>query len=357
MARALELAAEADYRTSPNPMVGAVVVDVSGQSVGEGYHVRAGEPHAERVALAQAGTRARGGTLYVTLEPCAHQGRTPPCVEAVVEAGVSRVVAAVRDPYPATAGVGLERLREAGVATEAGVLAGEAEELNRFFLHRWRTGRPYVTAKFAMSLDGKIATRNRESRWISSEESRRHGHELRHQHDTLMVGVGTVLADDPELAARPPARESPRQPLRVILDSRLRTPASAKAVPGALIACTPAASAAARKTLIDAGAQIAELPAGTDGVDVGALLDLLTGRGLNSVLVEGGAGVHGSFFGSRLVQRVHAYVAPVVIGGVEAPGPVGGRGVDRLAAALRLTGVRTMSLGEDVLITAECSRG
>ena len=358
MTRALELAAAADYATSPNPMVGAVVLDPAGRPVGEGLHRRAGEPHAEIVALGQAGARARGGTLYVNLEPHDHQGRTAPCSVAIIEAGIARVVAAVQDPNPATDGAGFRRLRAAGVRVDVGLLAEEATELNRFFLHRQRTGLPYVTSKFAISLDGRIATSSGQSRWISGPVSREHGHLLRHQHDAILVGSGTVLEDDPALSARPRDHDHPRQPVRVILDSRLRTPPGAAAAGGALIFASAPVDLESRRRLEARGAEIMVCDPGPDGrPDPRAVLEALAARAVISVLVEGGAAVHWSFLSAGLVSRIHAYLAPLVIGGTAAPGPVGGPGFERLADALRIGPLSAVAMGEDIMIRAECSPG
>ncbi|MGH7698376.1 MAG: bifunctional diaminohydroxyphosphoribosylaminopyrimidine deaminase/5-amino-6-(5-phosphoribosylamino)uracil reductase RibD, partial [Candidatus Dormibacteria bacterium] len=268
MRRALELAGQADYRTSPNPMVGAVVLDRWGALAGEGFHRRPGLPHAEAEALAAAGERAKGGTLVVNLEPCSHHARTPPCADAVVRAGVRRVVAAMVDPNPEVDGAGLERIMEAGIEVAVGACEGEARRLNSFFIHHARTRRPFVSAKFAASLDGKIATASGQSRWISGPESRRYTHRLRHIHDAIMVGVNTVLADDPRLTARDlpegdpaAAPPGPRQPLRVVLDSALRIaresrvlmPEEAGSRPRTLLATTARADAARVEALRESG--------------------------------------------------------------------------------------------------------
>jgi len=344
--RAIDLARQADYWTAPNPMVGAVVLDVHGEVVGEGYHRRAGQPHAEQEALEAAGARARGGTLYVNLEPCTHAHRAAPCAQAVVQSGVRRVVISMADPDHRVRGAGIDMLRSAGVETVVGVQEDRARRLNEFYIKHRLTGRPFVTAKFAMSLDGKIATRTGESRWVSGTRSRAHGHRLRHEHDAILVGVGTVLTDDPELTARIEGSEA-RQPLRVILDSRLRTPPTAKvAGPNTLIATTRVGAAGRAEILV--------LPAAPDGrVDVVALLDELGRRGILSLLVEGGGETHASFFAAGLVDRVVAYVAPIVIGGREAPGPVGGSGVEGLSDAIRLRDVETARIGDDFLITGD----
>jgi diaminohydroxyphosphoribosylaminopyrimidine deaminase/5-amino-6-(5-phosphoribosylamino)uracil reductase len=328
MARALRLARRADFRTSPNPMVGCVVVD-DGVAVGEGLHEQAGGPHAEVMALRSAGERARGATVYVTLEPCSHQGRTPPCTQALLDAGVWRVVVAMLDPDPRVHGRGVRLLRERGVHVEVGVGEEQATELNRAYLHHRLTGRPLVSAKFACSLDGRIATRTGESRWITGEEARRHVHRLRHEHDAILVGVGTVLADDPMLNARFPGA---RQPLKVVLDSRGRTPATARVRLG------PA------PLLID------------PGDDLTALLGSLGDRGVLSLLVEGGASVLGSFFDAGLVDRVFAYLNPSIIGGEGAPSAVGGVGAATLGERPRLVRVGSEHLGDDILVTGDVHR-
>jgi diaminohydroxyphosphoribosylaminopyrimidine deaminase / 5-amino-6-(5-phosphoribosylamino)uracil reductase len=343
-ARALELARLADYRTSPNPMVGAVVVDASGTLAGEGYHERRGAAHAEEVALAEAGGRARGGTIYVNLEPCPHAHRRPCCAEAIVAAGVSRAVIAMEDPDPRVRGRGMEILRAAGVETTLGVLEAPAHRLNEFYVKHRMTGRPFVTAKFAMSLDGKIATASGESRWISSEPARRHGHGLRHAHDAILVGVNTVLVDDPELSTRGPG-EDQRQPIRIVLDSRLRTPPKARVLgPGTILATTLDGAFT--------GAEVLQLPGDERGrVALEPLLDELGRRQVLSLLVEGGAETHASFFAAGLVDKVYAYIAPMVIGGRAAPGPVAGSGVDHLADSSKLIDMEAETLGGDFLIS------
>ena len=343
-ARAIELARQADYGTSPNPMVGAVVVDAGGLVAGEGFHRQAGEAHAEEEALAAAGERARGGTLYVNLEPCPHAHRTPSCAQAAIDAGITRVVVSMTDPDERVRGTGLRMLESAGIETEVGVLEDRASRLNEFYVKHRLTGRPFVSAKFAMSLDGKIATRTGESRWITGEEARAHAHRLRHEHDAILVGVNTVMADDPELTVRLEG-DSWRQPLRIVLDSQLKIRQSARIVgPNALIATTRPGRVGSTEVL--------RLPAAADGrVSLPALLDELGRRGTLSLLVEGGGEVHASFFAAGLVDKVHAYVAPRLIGGREAPGPLGGPGVDHLAAATHLSEVDFVRLGDDLLIT------
>ena len=343
-ARAIELALRADYRTSPNPMVGAVVVDAAGNLAGEGYHRQAGQPHAEQEALAVAGNHARGGTMYVNLEPCTHLHRTPSCAEAVILAGISRVVVSMPDPDERVSGAGITKLEAASIETVVGVHEERARRLNEFYIKHRLTGRPFVSAKFAMSLDGKIATRAGESRWITGEESRLHVHRLRHIHDAILVGVETVIADDPELTARLDGEEA-RQPLRVVLDSQLRTRMSARVVgPNTLIATTRSGRVGT--------AEVLPLPATAEGrVQLAPLLDELGNRGILSLLVEGGSEVHGSFLAAGLVDKVHAYVAPRLIGGRDAPGAIGGSGVEQLVQAVQLRDLDTIRLGADILIT------
>jgi diaminohydroxyphosphoribosylaminopyrimidine deaminase/5-amino-6-(5-phosphoribosylamino)uracil reductase len=325
-------------------MVGAVVVDSAGLLAGEGFHRKAGEPHAEEEALGVAGERARNGTLYVNLEPCSHAHRTPSCAQAAIDAGVGRVVVSMTDPDERVRGAGLRMLESAGITTTVGVLEERAQRLNEFYVKHRLTGRPFVTAKFAMSLDGKIATRTGESRWITGEEARAHGHRLRHAHDAILVGVNTVIADDPELSTRLDGDDS-RQPLRVVLDSQLRIRQSARIVgANTLIATTKPGRVGA--------AEVLRLPAGPGGrVSLPALLDELGKRGTLSLLVEGGAEVHASFFADALVDKVYAYLAPRLIGGREAPGPLAGKGIDHLGASTHLNELDFVRLGDDLLIT------
>jgi len=354
MARALELAARARGRTSPNPMVGAVLVK-DGEIVGEGFHPRAGEPHAEIFALRQAGERARGATLYINLEPCCHYGRTPPCTEALIRAGVAEVHMAMEDPNPLVHGKGRAALEAAGIRTFVGEHESEARQLNEVFIKYITTGRPFVTAKFAMSLDGKIATHTGQSRWITGEAARRRVHELRDVSDAICVGVSTILADDPRLTTRLD-KPDVKHPLRVILDSRGRAPLTARvfdpALPGrTVVATTPAMPSTHRAALEAQGVEVWALPPDDRGcVDLAALLDRLGEREITSLLVEGGGTVLASFFERRLVDKVMAFVAPLIIGGKNAPTPVRGTGASCLADALRLKRVSVERVGEDVLI-------
>jgi diaminohydroxyphosphoribosylaminopyrimidine deaminase/5-amino-6-(5-phosphoribosylamino)uracil reductase len=334
--------------------VGAVVTD-GAEIVGEGWHRRAGEPHAEVLALAAAGERARGGTLHVTLEPCAHHGRTPPCAEAVIAAGIRRVVACHRDPDPRVGGRGFERLAAAGIELEVGRLAAEAVELNFAYLVTRVLGRPAVTLKWAASLDGRIATASGESRWITGERARREALELREIHDAILIGSGTLLADDPRLNRRLGGTDRPI--LRAVADRRLRAPAAARLFDqaGPVVVYTESADAARRAALERRGAEIVTLAAVTPA----AILDDLAGRSVLGVLVEGGGCLAGAFFDAGLWDRVAAFSAPIVIGGDGAAAPVGGAGAATLAAAGRLARVRRRRLDEDLLVTGireECSR-
>jgi diaminohydroxyphosphoribosylaminopyrimidine deaminase / 5-amino-6-(5-phosphoribosylamino)uracil reductase len=326
-------------------MVGAVVLDDAGRVAGEGFHRQAGSPHAEEVALAAADERAKGSTLYVNLEPCSHQHRKPSCAEAVIAAGVRRVVISMEDPDERVRGAGIRMLQAAGIETVVGGLADEARQLNEFYIKHRLSGRPFVSVKFAMSLDGKIATRTGESHWITGIEARAHGHRLRHVHDAILVGVDTVVADDPQLTARLDGGGEARQPLRVVVDSKVRTPATAKVVAAnTLIATT-------QKGRVG-DAEMLQLPAREDGrVPLPALLDELGRRGVLSLLVEGGAEVHASFLIEGLVDKVFAYIAPRLIGGRDAPGAVGGVGVERLKDAISLRDVELVRLGADLLVS------
>jgi diaminohydroxyphosphoribosylaminopyrimidine deaminase/5-amino-6-(5-phosphoribosylamino)uracil reductase len=351
MRRALALAARGRGAVEPNPMVGAVVLDPGGAVAGEGWHERFGGPHAEVHALAAAGDRARGGTLVVTLEPCCHHGKTPPCTDAVLKAGIARVVAAMADPFPKVAGGGVERLRAVGVAVEVGVCEADARRLNAAYLKLLRTGRPWVHLKWAMTLDGKTATRTGDSQWISGPESRRKVHELRGVVDAVVVGRGTVAADDPLLTARPPG---PRTAARVVLTASGDLPelcqlrATARASP--VIVFTATGNADELAGWAADGAEVLGLPVGDSGLSIDAVLAELGRRRMTHVLVEGGAGVHGAFLDAGAVDEVHAFVAPVLVGGGGAAGVTGGRGAEKLAHALRLTELTAEPSGADVYL-------
>lgn len=346
MERALQLAALAEGRTSPNPLVGAVVLDASGQLVGEGFHAAAGAPHAEVGALAQAGARARGGTLVVTLEPCCHQGRTPPCSEAVIAAGVARVVVAMADPDPRVAGRGLAQLRLAGIEVVEAVREAQARSLNRPFLHRLATGRPWGILKWAMSLDGRTALPNGESQWISGPGARGWVHRLRSRCDAVIVGGGTVRTDDPLLTSR--GQRQP-EPLRVVLSRSLDLPDQAQlwntALAPSLVAHGPGASSEVRADLSRIGVESLELTA----CEPLALLEALAARGCNRVLWECGPELAAAALRQGCVQQVAAVVAPKLLGGLAARTPLGDLGLERIESAPPLLGEQIGRLGNDLI--------
>ena len=340
--------------TSPNPAVGAVIAR-DGVIIGEGYTQPPGSAHAEVVALEQAGERSRGATMYVTLEPCCHFGRTPPCARAIIEGGIAEVHIATLDPNPLVSGRGKAVLDDAGIKTRLGEREEEARGLNEAYIKFITTGVPFVTVKFAVSLDGKISTATGDSRWISGEESREYVHRLRRAADAIMVGVNTILADDPMLTARDGLEGGKRKnPIRVIVDSKARTPPTARVLkePGVtIVAITAIAPSVQEKRLREAGAEVLELPLRAGLVDLEELLAELGRREITSVLVEGGGTLLGSFFDQGLVDKVVAFIAPVIIGGTEARLAVGGGGAQRIAQALRLSRVRVERVGDDVMIT------
>ncbi len=354
MKLALRLAARGAGWVSPNPMVGAVVVK-NGQVVGKGYHRRAGLPHAEVEALQAAGAAAHGADLYVTLEPCNHQGRTPPCTQAILAAGVRRVIVATPDPNRRVTGGGAAFLMDKGVEVTVGVLEAEARQLNEAWFHWVETGRPWVIAKAACSLDGRIATATGESQWLTGEAARSYGHRLRHQHDAILVGIGTALADNPQLTVRLPGRRS-RDPIRIVLDSRLRLPLTSRLVrhnsaAPTWVATTGQAPPEAIQALQGAGVQVMVLPAEAGKVSLPALLQFLGEHQVQSLLVEGGAETLGAFFDQRLVNQFHFFFAPKILGGVKAPGAVGGQGVCHLGEAHIAKQLSIRRLGVDLLVS------
>ena len=340
MAAALSLAARNLGQVWPNPAVGCVIVDAAGHVVGRGFTQRGGRPHAETEALKMAGARAKGATAYVTLEPCSHHGKTPPCAEALVAAGIKRCVAAIEDPDPRVCGRGLAKLREAGIAVEASVLAKQARELNIGFFTRVSTGRPFVALKLATSLDGRIATKAGDNRWITGEAARAFGHRLRASHDAIAVGSGTVLADDPELTCRIPGLEH-RSPARLVFDRRGRTPAKAKVLADG----PPTWIIGETAGKVKDAAQFIEIKKDTSLL---AVLTKVGEAGLTRMLVEGGAILATALLEAGLVDRLYWFRAPVVIGGDGLPA-ITPMGLDRLAdsVGLRCTGRR--ALGNDVL--------
>ncbi|GAB6137426.1 bifunctional diaminohydroxyphosphoribosylaminopyrimidine deaminase/5-amino-6-(5-phosphoribosylamino)uracil reductase RibD [Halanaerobaculum tunisiense] len=351
MQQAIELARRATGRTSPNPLVGAVIVK-NGEIISQGYHHYAGGAHAEVNALQKAGPTAQGATMYVTLEPCTHHGKTPPCTEAIIASGIKRVVIAMKDPNPQVAGEGIKQLQEAGIAVEVGVLAEQARELNEVFIKYITTQQPFVLLKNAVTLDGKIATKTGDSKWITGPESRQLVHNLRDQVDAILVGVGTVLADDPRLTTRLPDREG-EDPIRIILDSKLETPCNANVInqesaANTIIATTSQAAREKKELLTQAGADIIEV--GSSEVDLNLLLDKLGEQEITSLLVEGGSQVNTSFWEAELVDKLYYFIAPKIIGGREAVSVVSGTGVEQIKEGIKLTDKDVSLSGEDILV-------
>jgi diaminohydroxyphosphoribosylaminopyrimidine deaminase/5-amino-6-(5-phosphoribosylamino)uracil reductase len=359
MRRALELAARGVGQVSPSPLVGCVIVADGGEIVGEGYYLYEGIKHAETLALEEAGPRAKGGTAYVSLEPHAHHGRTPPCTDALIKAGIRRVVAPIEDPNPSVSGKGFADLRERGVEVSTGLMAREAWRLNEKYILCMQRGLPFVHLKIACSLDGRIATRTGDSRWITGEPSRARVQELRHEYDAILVGVGTALTDDPLLTDR--SGRARRRPLtRVVLDN------NARLSPGSRLALTardspvllfsagraPSSSIAA---LESHGVEI--IRGANDGRDLLAVLKELVSRSIQSVLVEGGATVAGAFLDACLVDKVSFFIAPVIIGGERAPQAIGGTGAERIADAVSLHDVEITQHGRDVEVTGYTREG
>lgn len=355
MARALELAAQGVGQVSPGPLVGCTIVDQAENIVGEGFYLYDGLKHAETIALERAADLARGGAAYVSLEPHAHHGRTAPCTDALIQAGVRRVVAPIEDPNPRVSGKGFDHLRSVGIEVCTGLMAREAARLNEKYLHFMRTGRPFVHLKLAVSLDGKIATRKGDSRWIAGPEARAHAHELRHECDAIMVGAGTVITDDPSLTDR--SQRARRRPLiRVVLDERLQMPGTSQLARSAqetpVLLFSGASSGARSATAADLDTQGVEVildEAG--GRDVVRVLEELGRRSIQSVLLEGGGGVAGAFMDAGMVNKVTFFIAPVIIGGREAPTAVAGSGVEKMAEAWHLEGVEITHRGSDIEVT------
>ena len=346
MRLALREAARGLGRTSPNPAVGAVLVK-NGRVLARGHHARAGGPHAEAVVLRAAGARARGADLYTTLEPCDHYGRTPPCSMAILAAGVGRVFTGSADPNPLVNGKGIARLRRAGVEVVTGVLADACDELNAPWLTFMREGRPFVTLKAAVTLDGRIATRTGDARWVTGEPARRWVHRLRSRVDAVLIGSGTARADDPRLTARIPGGHDP---LRVVLDTDLSLPARLELFHQRSSAPTLVAHASARRRALGPGVELLRCRRGPGGVDLRDLLARLAARGVTHLLVEGGATVHARFLEAGLVDRIAVFVAPKIAGADGVP-LAAWRGPARMADALSLTDVRVERVGDDVLVT------
>jgi diaminohydroxyphosphoribosylaminopyrimidine deaminase/5-amino-6-(5-phosphoribosylamino)uracil reductase len=352
MARALQLAERGLYTTDPNPRVGCVLVR-DGVIVGEGWHERAGESHAEVLALRVAGEQARGATAYVTLEPCSHHGRTPPCADALIAAGVKEVVAAMQDPNPQVAGGGLARLQSAGIQTRSGVLSTQAEALNPGFISRMRRGRPYVRCKLAMSLDGRTAMASGESKWITGAEARADVQQLRARSSAIMTGIGTVLADDPSLNVRMDDVEVARQPLRVVLDHELRMPITARMLrlAGKTLIFAVSEAEAPREALLAAGAEIVLLEARDGRLLIKDVLEVLAVREINEVLVEAGATLSGALLAAGLIDELVIYMAPQILGDA-ARGLFHLPGLVRMEQKLGLVIQDIRQVGQDWRITA-----
>ena len=353
MRRALELATAARGRTSPNPMVGAVLVK-DGKVVGEGFHAFAGSDHAECVAIRDAQGHANGATLYVTLEPCCHYGKTPPCASLIVQAGIRRVVAACQDPNPAVNGKGFEALRAAGIEADVGCLAEEAVRLNEAFFTFVRLGRPFVIMKIAASLDGKIATRTGESRWITGESARHHVHQVRNVVDVVLVGIGTVLRDDPMLTTRLGV-EDQRDPARIIVDNLARLPLRAKVINRAstaptYIAVSEMASQARLEALEREGVQVIRVEESPRRVSLACLLQTLGKMGFLSVMIEGGAEINASALTEGVVDKILLFMAPMLVGGRSSASAVAGEGIDTFSQATHLVDVRIERFDGDILV-------
>ena len=364
MELALRLAKRGLGRTSPNPMVGAVIVK-NGRIAGKGYHKKAGLPHAEMAALKEAGMNARGATMYVNLEPCDHFGRTPPCTAAIIKSGVKKVVAAMKDPNPLNNGRGFRRLKKNGIKVIKGVLEGEAKRLNEVFVKYVAKKMPFVIVKAAQSLDGKIATKTRDSKWISHPESRRYVHRLRGQVDAVMVGVGTVIRDDPLLTSRLQKkvyslqftvyRKKIKQPIKIIVDSRLKTPLNSRifnydSPAKVIIATTKKAQKNKIKKLIKIGAEVLILKEKNGKTNLRHLMKELGKREITSVLVEGGGELIGGLVDGKLVDKFLFFIAPKIIGGKGAIASVGGEGIDKISQALNLKNTSYRKFGDDLLI-------
>jgi diaminohydroxyphosphoribosylaminopyrimidine deaminase/5-amino-6-(5-phosphoribosylamino)uracil reductase len=359
MKLALSLAAKGMGRTSPNPMVGAVIVKQN-KIIGQGYHQKAGTPHAEIHALREAGADAKGATLYVTLEPCSHYGRTPPCADAIITAGISHVVIGARDPNPLVSGRGIAALQAAGITTQCGLLEEEAIRMNEVFYKFITTKRPFVVLKCAMTLDGKIATRTGHSQWITGEAARQYGHRLRDQYDAILVGRGTILADDPLLTTRLPNGEG-KNPVRIIVDSKASIPISSKVISDraarTIIAATGKAPVERIRALQEAGLQVLVLPEKEGRVDMVSLVQELGRRDITSVLIEGGAAINCAALHANIVDKVHFFIAPKLVGGHDAIGPIGNPGINDLNKAVQISFTYTERLGEDLHLEGYVRKG
>lgn len=350
MSMALQLAKGAMGQTSPNPMVGAILVKDE-SIVGMGAHLKAGEAHAEVHAIRMAGEKAKGATLYVTLEPCSHHGKTPPCVEAILTAGIQRVVVAVLDPNPLVAGNGVRRLTEAGLQVSVGVLEDEARRLNEVFFHYITTGKPFVTVKTASTLDGKIATETGHSRWITGERAREEVHRLRSWHDAILVGVNTIIADDPALTTRIQGQEALKQPIRLILDSTLRIPITSRVITDGKaptwVITTKRAASEKCDLLREQGVKVIVMD--QEQIEINEILKILGENKITSVLVEGGSAVNGAFLQAQSINKMIQYFSMKIVGGAQAPTSFGGTGLAQMGDAVILDQVEVESVGKQDL--------
>lgn len=357
MTYALELAKRGQGQVSPNPLVGALIVKDS-QIIGEGYHEKYGGPHAEVNAFSSLKASPEGATMYVTLEPCAHDGKTPPCVDKIIESGISRVVIGSIDPNPLVAGKSVEKMREANIAVEVGVLKAECDRLNAVFFHYITTGTPFVTVKYAMSADGKIATHTGESKWITGELAREHVHRQRHLYSAIMVGATTVTVDDPMLDSRIPGGKNP---IRIVIDTTLRIPFESKVVQTAkeipTIIVTSTVDRKKEKRFKEKGCEFIVIPDNVFRVELIPLMKVLAKRGIDSIFIEGGSYIHGSAIEDGIVNRVQIYIAPLIIGGREAPSPIAGIGAPTLGEGTVLTNPKITQFGDDFLIESDVVKG
>ncbi|MGM7701741.1 bifunctional diaminohydroxyphosphoribosylaminopyrimidine deaminase/5-amino-6-(5-phosphoribosylamino)uracil reductase RibD [Pseudalkalibacillus sp. Hm43] len=356
MQLALDMAKQTAGQTSPNPKVGAVVVR-NGEVVGLGAHLKAGEGHAEVHALNMAGSKADGAIMFVTLEPCSHHGRTPPCADLVIERGIKTIYIATLDPNPIVAGRGVERLQEAGVEVHVGMLEEKAVALNPFFNHFMKTKLPYVTLKAASSLDGKTASNSGDSKWITGEEARLDVHRHRHEHDAILVGVNTVIQDDPQLTTRIPL--GGKNPIRIVLDTNLRIPAHAKLLHDqeaeTLIIAGSSAPKARIAELERASVRVIQLD--EPAIEIPSLLEKIAKEGITSIFVEGGASVHASFIQARCFQQIITYIAPKLIGGIHNPTVIGGTGIETMKDAVELEIISVEHVGNDLKVVSELKEG
>ena len=359
MRRAIELAKKGGGYVHPNPLVGCVVVK-DGEIIAEGYHEKYGEFHAERNALLHCQSETKGASLYVTLEPCCHYGKTPPCTEIIIEKGIKKVFVGILDPNPLVAGKGVKILQDAGIEVEVGLCQDEIRELNKVFLKYITTKRPYVIMKTAMTLDGKIAAHTGDSRWVTNDESRKLVHELRSEMAAIIVGIGTVLADDPMLNVR--LEGNPHQPVRIVVDSNLRTPIDSQLVKTAkeyrtIIATTVSDNCRDVRPYVSTGIELIQCKSKDGHVDINDLMTKLGSHGIDSLLLEGGGTLNSAFLEAGCVDEVWAFIAPKIIGGEGAKTPVAGKGIEKMSDAIQLQNIDIQNINGDILIKGKiCSR-